>query len=156
MYIPYSKLANTSRVWIYQADRIFSEKEEVLISQKLLDFCNNWKAHQNHLKSSFKIVENCFLILLVDEQHHITSGCAIDSSVKTIKEIEKEFKLSFFDRTLIAYENEKNVKLVPIKEFKKTVSQTTVVFNNLVTNKLEFEKEWRTTAVNSWHKKYLV
>ena len=65
MYIPYSELANTSRVWIYQADRIFSEKEEVLISQKLLDFCNDWKANQNQLKSSFKLVENCFLILLV-------------------------------------------------------------------------------------------
>ena len=92
----------------------------------------------------------------MDEQHHTTSGCAIDSSVKTIKEIEKEFKLSFFDRTLIAYEKEKGVELVPIKAFKKIVSQTTIVFNNLVTNKLEFEKEWRTTAVNSWHKKYLV
>ena len=89
MYIPYSKLANTSRVWIYQADRYFQKKKKYSSVKKLLDFCNNWKAHQNHLKSSFKIVENCFLILLVDEQHHITSGCAIDSSVKTIKEIEK-------------------------------------------------------------------
>ena len=68
MFIPYSEIANTSRVWVYQSNRKLSDKEVVFIQQKLLAFCNDWKAHQTHLISSYKVLYNRFIILLVDEQ----------------------------------------------------------------------------------------
>ena len=92
MFIPYSEIANTSRVWVYQSNRKLSDKEVVFIQQKLLAFCNDWKAHQTHLISSYKVLYNRFIILLVDEQQQNASGCSIDSSVKIIKEIESRIR----------------------------------------------------------------
>lgn len=156
MFVPYSEIADSSRVWVYQSNRELSDNEVVFIQQKLLAFCNDWKAHQAHLKSSYKVLNNRFIILLVDEQQQGASGCSIDSSVKVIKEIESEFGVDLFNRTQIAFEEEGEIKTLSIPEFKKVVQEETIVFNNLVTNKADLEQNWRTAAKNSWHAKFLV
>ena len=74
MFVPYSEIAESSRVWIYQSDRVLTEQELVFVKQRLLEFCNNWKAHQVHLKSSYQVLHNRFIILLVDEQQVNASG----------------------------------------------------------------------------------
>lgn len=155
MFIPYSEIADSSRVWIYQSDRNLSDNEVVFIQQKLLAFCNDWKAHQAHLKSSYKVLHNRFVILLVDEQQLNASGCSIDSSVKIIKEIESGFGIDLFNRTQIAFEEEGEIKTLPTPDFKKVVQEQTIVFNNLVTTKADLEENWRTEAKNSWHAKFL-
>ena len=156
MFVPYSEIANSSRVWVYQSDRSLSDKEVVLIQQKQLAFCKDWKAHQAHLKSSYKMLHNRFIILLVDEQEQNASGCSIDSSVKVIKEIESEFGIDLFNRTQIAFEQNEEIVTLSISEFKKVVQTDTVVFNNLVTTKSDLEENWKTVASNSWHARFLV
>ena len=156
MFVPYSEIANSSRVWVYQSDRSLSDKEVVLIQQKLLAFCKDWKAHQAHLKSSYKMLHNRFIILLVDEQEQNASGCSIDSSVKVIKEIESEFGIDLFNRNQIAFEQNGEIVTLSISEFKKMVQTDTVVFNNLVTTKSDLEENWKTVASNSWHARFLV
>lgn len=155
MFVPYSEIANTSRVWVYQSDRNLSDKEVVFVQQKLLNFCNEWKAHQTHLKSSYKVLHNRFIIILVDEQQQNASGCSIDSSVKFIKEIEAEFGIDLFNRTQIAFDQKGEIVTLSIAEFKKVVQADTVVFNNLVTTKADLEENWETVASNSWHAKFL-
>lgn len=156
MFVPYSEIANSSKIWIYQSDRILSDKEVSFIQQKLLTFCNEWKAHQAHLKSSYKVLHNRFIILLVDEQQQKASGCSIDSSVKVIKEIEAVFGIDLFNRTNIAFEEKGEIITLSIPEFKKVVQSDTIVFNNLVTTKADLEENWKTFASNSWHAKFLV
>lgn len=156
MFVPYSEIADSSRVWIYQSDKELSDNEVVFIQQKLLAFCNDWKAHQAHLKSSYRVLHNRFIILVVDEQQLNASGCSIDSSVKVIKEIESEFGIDLFNRTQIAFEQEDGaIKTLSIPEFKKVVQENTIVFNNLVATKADLEQAWRTAAKNSWHAKFL-
>jgi len=156
MFVPYSEIANSSRVWVYQSDKTLSDKEVLFIKQKLLTFCNDWKAHQAHLKSSYKVLHNRFIILLVDEQQKNASGCSIDSSVNFIKEIEAEFGIDLFNRTQIAFKQEGEIVTLSISEFKKVIEPDTVVFNNLVTTKADLEENWETVASNSWHTKFLV
>ena len=156
MFIPYSEIANTSRVWVYQSNRKLSDKEVVFIQQKLLAFCNDWKAHQTHLISSYKVLYNRFIILLVDEQNKDASGCSIDSSVNFIKKIETEFDIDLFNRTQIAFVQEGEVITISIPEFKKLVKADTIIFNNLVKTKADLEESWKTVASNSWHAKFLM
>ena len=156
MFVPYSEIAKSSKVWVYQSDRNLSNTEVVYIQQKLLTFCNNWKSHQAYLKSSYKVLHNRFIILLVDEQQQNASGCSIDSSVKVIKEIEAEFGIDLFNRTQIAFEQKGEIITLSIPEFKKVVQTDTVVFNNLVTTKADLEENWETVVRNSWHAKFLV
>tara|TARA_B100001115_G_C15668341_1_gene322578 strand:- start:158 stop:628 length:471 start_codon:yes stop_codon:yes gene_type:complete len=155
MFVPYSEIAKSSRVWVYQSDRSLSDKEVVFIHQKLLTFCNDWKAHHAHLKSSYKVLHNRFIILLVDEQQQNATGCSIDSSVKVIKEIETEFGIDLFNRNHIAFKQMEQIVTLSITEFKKVVQPDTVVFNNLVTTKADLEENWETVASNSWHAKFL-
>ena len=155
MFIPYFEIANSSRVWIYQSNRIFSESEIVFIQQKLLSFCTSWKAHENHLMSSYKILHNRFIVLLVDEQKQKASGCSIDSSVKVIKELEIKFGIDLFNRNQIAFKKDEEIVTNSISEFKKIVNPQTIVFNNLVKTKKELENNWETTSSKSWHAKYL-
>lgn len=155
MFIPYSEIADSSRVWIYQSNRALTNQEVVFIKQRLLDFCNNWKAHQAHLKSSYQVLYNRFIVLLVDEQQLDASGCSIDSSVAIIKTLEKDFSLNLFDRTVVAYELKEKISTLPLVEFKKLVKADTIVFNNLVTDKKGLESQWRVAAKDSWHAKWL-
>ena len=155
MFVPYSEIADLSRVWVYQADRGLTDQEVVFIKQRLLDFCNNWKAHHAHLKSSYQVLHNRFMILLVDEQQLDASGCSIDSSVALIKSIEEELSLDLFNRTVVAYEVEEEILTLPMLNFKKLVQADTIVFNNLVTNKTGLENDWRVEAKDSWHAKWL-
>lgn len=156
MFVPYSEIAESSRVWIYQSDRILTDQEVVFVKQRLLEFCNNWKAHQAHLKSSYQVLHNRFIILLVDEQQLDASGCSIDSSVALLKSLEEDFKVDLFNRTMVAYEEADKIKTLPIVAFKKIVESDTVVFNNLVTDKSGLENNWRVAAKDSWHAKWLV
>ena len=156
MFVPYSEIAESSRVWIYQSDRILTDQEVVFVKQRLLEFCNNWKAHQAHLKSSYQVLHNRFIILLVDEQQLDASGCSIDASVALLKSLEKDYNLDLFNRTIVAYEEEQNIFTMPLLSFKKLVKADTIVFNNLVTDKSGLENDWRVVAKDSWHAKWLV
>ncbi|MBL4905364.1 MAG: ABC transporter ATPase, partial [Flavobacteriaceae bacterium] len=61
MFTAYPNLPDNSRVWIYQADRKFTENEINLISQKAIDFIEQWTRHGDNLKGSFTIKYNQFL-----------------------------------------------------------------------------------------------
>jgi len=160
MYIPFEKLPPYSRVWIYQANRPFSNDEEKVISNSLMSFCSQWEAHGNPLQTSFKIEYYQFVILAVDENLAGASGCSIDGSVRVLKELGNQLNIDFFDRSKVAFlENEKvrNYSLAQLKSLFQSGDLTSAsqTFNNLVANKTEFESNWKTSVQKSWLTKYL-
>ena len=63
MYIPFNELNTESRVWIYQGKRTMSAAEMSIIDQLLHSFCEQWAAHGQPLKTSFKIELNQLIIM---------------------------------------------------------------------------------------------
>ena len=55
MLVPFSELNDTSKVWIYQANRTFSTDELVDITRKLDEFIVQWTAHGKGLKAGYDI-----------------------------------------------------------------------------------------------------
>jgi len=51
MLVEFNTLPEESRVWIYQANRSFSEEELQEIESKLDVFIQNWAAHGSDLKA---------------------------------------------------------------------------------------------------------
>ena len=45
MFVPFSSLSETSRVWIYQANRELSSNETTEIKQLTIEYLNSWTAH---------------------------------------------------------------------------------------------------------------
>ena len=159
MYVPFSELAPSSRVWIYQSDRPFGELEKKKIEDKLIAFTHRWAAHQKDLRASIKIAHNQFVILAVDESQHAASGCSIDSSVHIMKELENEFGLNFFDRSKVPFLVNNGLELMPTKELKEKIAQgqikkDTPTFNNAVQNKSELDVKWLVNAEDSWMNRY--
>ncbi len=150
-------IAPDSRVWVYQSNRELSSSETETLKKKATEFVAGWTAHNNQLKAEAKIYYNRFLVLIVDEEQAAASGCSIDTSVKFIKEAEVEFKITLLDRMNLAYKKGDKVLSAPKAEFeqlmlKGEINDDTIVFNNLVTTKAEFDTNWEIPLVKSWHK----
>ncbi len=152
-----NQMPSDARVWVYQCNRALTDAEVKAITDKTVEFTDNWTAHKQELLAGCAILYNRFLILMIDEKKAIASGCSIDSSVHFIQSLEKEFHVSFFDRMLFAYKDGDRVEALPKNEFEKAISDgkitdDTIVFNNLVQTKQEFDSKWEVPLKDSWHK----
>ncbi|CAL2104342.1 conserved protein of unknown function [Tenacibaculum sp. 190130A14a] len=161
MFTSYTNLPNNSRVWVYQSDREFTQEEIEHISAKALLFIENWTRHGDDLKGSFTIKYNQFLVLGVDEGFNNVSGCSIDASVRFVQELEKELQVDLMNKMNISFKDGENINIVKLPDFQKyakeqKITSETVVFNNMVNTKEDFETKWEVPASNSWHARFLV
>ena len=155
MFVSYTTLEKSAKIWIYQSDREILDTELNTIKKELHFFCDHvWTSHGQTVKCSFKLF-NWFLCLFVDESGHKTSGCSIDSSVKYIKNLQNKYDVDFFNRTNIAFLDNQNTKILPLEEFKLIIKPDMMIYNNLVKTKEEFETEWIIPLYKSWLNKYL-
>ncbi|MDB9723716.1 ABC transporter ATPase [Polaribacter sp.] len=161
MFTEYKNLPNHSRVWIYQADREFTDKEMDFIASKAEDFINQWTRHGDDLKGSFTFKYKQFLVLAVDESFNNVSGCSIDSSVRFVQALEKEFQLDLMNKMNITFKDNDTINFVKLSDFQRFVKEQkvtseTIVFNNMVATKADLEANWEVPASESWHKRFLV
>lgn len=160
MYVPFDTLSDNSRVWIYQADRRLTGHEVTKLESTLRSFCDQWAAHGEPLKTSFRIVHDQFVVLCADEDYHAPSGCSIDTSVRMLKEFQALSGVDFFDRTRVAFLNEGAVMTAPLADLKGSFSSgtlkgTTITFDNLVPSKGDFLRRWTVPSEKTWLAKYL-
>ncbi|TRO66441.1 ABC transporter ATPase [Christiangramia sabulilitoris] len=160
MLVPFESLADSSRVWIYQANRSFTQEEIKQISQKLDLFIERWTAHGADLKASFEIKYNRFITIALDQQLNAASGCSIDASVQFIQQLEKEYNVNLLDKMNVSYKQGEFIAYKSLADFRKmakqrAVSSNTIVFNNLVNNKAEYLSDWEVPASESWHKRFM-
>ncbi|MCF6167798.1 ABC transporter ATPase [Lutibacter sp.] len=161
MLINFENLPDTSKVWIYQSNREFSDNEIEIIKTKLDSFLENWQGHGDDLKASYQLKYNHFIILAVDEKFNEVSGCSIDASVNLIKQFEKEFKLDLTNKLNISFKVNNNINIVSLADFQHYAKQgkidlNTVVFNNMAASKADFMNNWEVIAAKSWHKRFFV
>jgi hypothetical protein len=161
MYIPFEELPNTARVWIYQSTRKFTPQEKELVIGKLSQFCRQWNTHGNSMPSSFDIQYDQIIILSVDESNLGASGCSIDSSVRTLRDIEQQLDVNLLDQGKVSFIEQGKVitgKFQEIKDFIRSgnLREDTPVFNPMVYKKEDLGKNWLIPARESWLNKYFV
>ena len=150
-----------SRVWIYQSNRIFTMGEALQVEDLLNAFVAGWQTHGTPVKGYGNLFFGQFLVLMADETAAGVSGCSTDSSVRLVKEIEQIFKVSMFDRQLLAFIIKDKVQLLPLSQLQyaadnQFISGDTIYFNNLVQTKAALETNWLVPVKNSWLAKKLV
>ncbi len=153
-------LPDWSRVWIYQSNRPFSEKECLVLNSQLNAFVQNWAAHSQQLYAACSIVHNQFIILAVDESQAGASGCSIDKSVHFMQEIENQYGISLFDRMAFAYMDNDTVKTATKPTFKRlytegVLTDDTPVFDNLVNTVKDLKSAWVKPLKDSWHRRFV-
>ncbi len=160
MLVDFNTLPDESRVWIYQSNRSFTKEEQQDISSKLDVFIQNWTAHGKDLQSGYKILYNRFIVIGLNQNLNIATGCSIDASVHFIQELEKAYNVDLMDKMNVSYKQGEYIAYKSLSDFKKmakdkAVSKNTVVFNNLVTNIAEFNNNWEVPAKDSWHNRFI-
>ena len=160
MLVDFNTLPETSRVWIYQANRSFTEQEIEEISSKLDTFIENWTAHGGDLHSGYEIKYKRFIVIGLNQNFNSATGCSIDASVHFIQQLEKDYNVDLMDKMNVSYKQGKFIAYKPLTDFRKmakdkAVSKNTIVFNNLVANKAEYLENWEVPASESWHNRFL-
>lgn len=152
------QLADSSRVWIYQSSRPFTDSELPEVRTYIKQFAEQWVSHNRALRSFAEVYHNLFIVLMVDESQAGASGCSIDSSVHFLQKLGAHYQVDLFDRMTFAYKEGATVKTAQRNTFKKlytdrTIHDKTLVFDNLVSTKSDFEQAWVKPLSESWHKR---
>ena len=157
-YITYP---DNAKVWVYQSNQQLDKDEVDYLKVQLDDFVSSWESHGKLLKATFEIVHNLFVVLFVDEQGDKMCGTAQDNSIRLMKQLGTELEVDFLNRMTQSYKKGEQVKIVEMNDFSKLlanneINENTIVFNNMVTTKYDFENHWEVPLKDSWHKQLLV
>src|SRR5215469_15224149 len=149
--------SDNSKVWIYQASRLFTISEALQIEDILNDLVQNWKAHGAPVKGYANLFFGQFIILMADETATGVSGCSIDSVVRIIQQIEKQFGVEMFNWQNLAFIVKDKVQVIPRQQFNYAlehnfITPQTLFFNNVVADKKELEENWIIPVRESWLK----
>lgn len=150
------EMPDSSRVWVYQGDRFLSQDEEVVISTKLMEFLNSWASHGAQLDSAFEVKYSRFVVVAVDEEKALASGCGIDKLVHFFQDAGKALNVDFFNRMQVVYRDKDSIVSEPLHQFwglrkAGVLNDDSIVFDNLVKNLAEYRAKWETNFSNSWH-----
>lgn len=147
----------SSRVWIYQSNRMFLISEALEMEDMMNEFVANWNSHGAKVKGYANLFFGQFLVLMADETAAGVSGCSTDSSVRLVKQIEERFKVDMFNRQNLAFIVKEKIQTIPMTQLKYAfennfVNAETIYFNNLVASKQALLTEWMVPIKDSWLK----
>lgn len=162
MYIPFEKMPEHARIWVYQADRKLNKSELTFVEDVLQKFCEKWNTHGSLMPTSFDIRFDQVIVLAVDESQLGASGCSIDSSVRILRNIEQELDINLLDQGKVAYLSDGNkLEVSQALGIKSKVTEgilqaDTIVLNPVVQRKSDLEKNWLISAKESWLNKFFM
>ena len=160
MLVDYTSLPETSKVWIYPSNRKFYDTEIDGIHQKIKNFLESWKADDATFKTSYQLLYNRFIVMFADASGSPLLNADIDASVMFILQIQQDYKVELLDRMNVCFKQGEFVQYKELKDFKKllknkAVTGKSIVFDNLVTTKEEFENYWEVPISESWYGRFL-
>jgi hypothetical protein len=160
MFVPFESVSPTARLWIYQSGRKFTVEDKKTIHEFLKSFTEIWAAHGQPLKTSFDIRYDHFIILAADEDFNAASGCSIDESSRTIKDLGQRLSVDLFDRSSVAFQKNGDIIFIPLSDLRQKYvehiwNEATPAFNNLIAQKSQLNGEWIIPAGNTWLKRYV-
>jgi len=157
----YTTYPDNAKVWVYQSNQQLDKDEEDYLKVQLDDFVSSWESHGKLVKATFEIVHHLFVVIFVDEQGDKMCGTAQDNSIRLMKQLGAELEVDFINRMTQSYKKGDQVKIVQMNDFStllanNEIDENTIVFNNMVTTKYDFENHWEVPLKESWHKQLLV
>ena len=160
MFVDYSEISEDAKVWVYPSSRKFYPNEIIEVEEKVKDFLKSWKSEDENFKASYKLLHNRFIVLIADSENVTLTNTDIDTSVSFILELQEAYKVELLDRMNVCFKQGEFVQYKELKDFKKlvknrAVTAKTIVFDNLINNKEDFENYWEITIEDSWYNRYL-
>jgi hypothetical protein len=154
-------LPDSSRVWVFGADRDLDEGATDLLLRDVDRFLSQWHAHGAPLTTARDWRDRRFLTIAVDQSTAGASGCSIDGLYRSLKALESRLGASLVTSGLVFYRDEKGrVQAVDRDGFaalgaENKLAPNTRVFDPTVTTLGEWRARFELNAEDSWHSKLL-
>lgn len=160
MFVEYSTISDTAKVWVYPSSRKFYPNEIEEVTQKIQSFIQNWKAGDEDFTASFQFLYDRFIILIADDEKSALQNVDIDASVAFILKLQEEYNVQLLDKMNVCFKQGKYVQYKELKDFKKllknkAVTGKTIIFDNLVVNNYDFKNFWEIPIEDSWYNRFL-
>ena len=100
-------LDDSARVWVHVASRRMTLDEAHIVQAHMDEFVAGWQAHGAPLTAQASVVHGWMVLLAVDERPQPATGCSIDASVSTLKQVASlhpsMVDLDLFDRMAVLH-----------------------------------------------------
>lgn len=153
-FIP-EKFKDNSRVWVYQSSKAFTTKEALEIMERLQEFSKQWHSHGDSVDNFIHLFFDRFIVLMADESNIMVSGCSTDSSIKFLKNLEKDYHVQLFNRQILAFIVDQKIITVPLEKVNQAIESEmingdTLYFNNTILTKKDLLNKWIIPVKESW------
>jgi len=150
MLVNYTSLSNEAKVFLYPSSRKFYANELEELHLKIETFLTN----KIELNIAYKIAYNRFLVFFIDEQTAVSTQI-IDNLVSFILQLEQDYEVTLLDKVNVCFKQGEFVQYQDMKRFrelikKKSISKKTIVFDNFIQTKYDFENNFEVLVVDSW------
>ena len=151
MYVPFEKIDENAKCWIYILEKNINFKSDE-INLILKSLCEKWKSHNNEVVSSFQIYRDRYIILFAEEG---ISGCSIDSSNRLLRYELDRLNINIMPNSKIGIFIENKIKLEDRSSIINLIQANKLkpkdkMINTTVTNKKEYNKNWILEINKSW------
>ncbi len=155
MIIEYAEIPEDSKVWIYPSSRKFYQNEIEDLESKIKTFLSDWKQDGQAIESSFVLKYNRFIVVFTSSNTPVLTN-SVNELVAFIIGLQNEYSIELLDKMNACFKQGEHVQYKDLKAFKqlikdKGVNKNTIVFDNLITTKSEFEEYWEVPAHESWY-----
>jgi hypothetical protein len=159
MITEFNLLSEEAKIWIYPSSRKFYAHEIDEIELKIKNFVSSWKKETTNFKCSYQFLYNRFIIIAAEDETFSVTNLDMDSQVEFIIGLQNIYKVSLLDKMNVCFKQGEYVQYKELKDFKqlvknKAVTAKTTIFDNLITNKHDFENFWEVPIAESWYNRF--
>lgn len=149
-----------ARVWVYKTPRHLSQAEQKFVREQGAGFTASWAAHGAPLDACVDVLHGRFVVVAVDEEQAMASGCSIDKSVGFIKQLEYDLNLMLTDRMIVVFERNGDLESCRLQELPEllkegVITADTIVFDDLVASVGDLNERFRVPLRSSWMQRFL-
>lgn len=153
-------MAPHARVWVYKSAKPFTAEQRTAILARGHAFTKSWAAHGAALDACVDVLHDHFVVIAVDEQQAMASGCSIDKSVQLVQTLERELGLQLTDRMVVLYDKDGVIATCRVTEVEDLIKSgeltaETIVFDDLVGTKADLDHRFRARLGDTWMARYL-
>ncbi len=151
----YALLEENAKVWIYPSSKKIYPNQLEEFQTKVAAFLENWQQDTQDIPCAYELKYNRILVIFTSPDISIKTP-AINSLNLFIAELEATFDTVLMDKMNPCFKQGPYVQYKDLKSFKKlikdkAVNKKTVVFDNMVHTKGDYETYWEIPAEDSWY-----
>lgn len=149
-----------ARVWIYKTSLPFTPEQRGSILSQGQVFTSTWAAHGAALDACVDVLYDRFVVIGVDEQQAMASGCSIDKSVRFVQDLERSLGINLTDRLVLWYEKDGGLRSCRVHDVPSllgsgSITADTIVLDDLVASKGDLDEHFRAPLRETWLARYL-